>query len=239
MTMLIIGTVLFVGGHFLLSAAPVRARLVGKVGDLPFLVIYSLVSIAALGAMISGYTNADAIELWGQPAWTRWVPTVLMPPALLLLAGGYLNRNLAAIMRTGPLRAPADLPEPANSDGPPVMGMTAVTRHPVMWGIALFALAHLAPNGDTASLLLFGGLAVLALGGAAHIDAKLAARHPEGWARYAAVTSFWPGLALARGRVRIGARQVGWLPLVVAVLLYGGFLHLHGWLFGVSPFAVP
>ena len=37
-------------------------------------------------------------------------------------------------------------------------GVLRITRNPVMWGIGLWAVAHMVPNGDWASLLFFGTL---------------------------------------------------------------------------------
>lgn len=36
-------------------------------------------------------------------------------------------------------------------------------RHPMLWGMVVWAVAHLLVNGDLASLILFGGLALWAL----------------------------------------------------------------------------
>jgi len=36
-------------------------------------------------------------------------------------------------------------------------GIVTVARHPFMWGVALWALAHLAPDGGLAGFL-FGGI---------------------------------------------------------------------------------
>ena len=36
-------------------------------------------------------------------------------------------------------------------------------RHPMLWGMVIWALAHLLVNGDLASLILFGGLGIWAL----------------------------------------------------------------------------
>jgi len=47
-----------------------------------------------------------------------------------------------------------------------------ITRHPFLWGIALWALVHLIINGDLASLILFGSLLLLAVGGTLAIDAR-------------------------------------------------------------------
>ncbi|MBN33412.1 MAG: hypothetical protein CMM46_01300 [Rhodospirillaceae bacterium] len=39
-------------------------------------------------------------------------------------------------------------------------GIFSITRHPLLWGIALWALAHLIANGDVASLLFFASIVV-------------------------------------------------------------------------------
>jgi len=235
--LLIIGAVVFVGGHFLLSSALVRARLVAALAELPFLGVYSVVAFAGLIMMIWGYGASEYVGLWFFGGWARWLPTLVMPVALLLIAASYLGPTPTALMRDDALDGP--IPDRDAEGGPPPLGMTAVTRHPAMWGIALFALAHIPPNGDLASLILFAALATLALGGAAHIDAKLANRHPDGWARFAAITSYLPFRAIAQGRVRFSAGQVGWPPLAAAVVAYAVLLHLHDWVIGVSPFALP
>ncbi|MES2432676.1 MAG: NnrU family protein [Pseudomonadota bacterium] len=36
-------------------------------------------------------------------------------------------------------------------------------RHPMLWGVVVWAVAHLLVNGDQASLVLFGGMAIWAL----------------------------------------------------------------------------
>lgn len=36
-------------------------------------------------------------------------------------------------------------------------------RHPMLWGVVLWALAHLLVNGDLASVILFGGMGIWAL----------------------------------------------------------------------------
>jgi len=38
-----------------------------------------------------------------------------------------------------------------------------VTRHPMLWGVTLWSVAHLIANGDLASILLFGSFVVFSL----------------------------------------------------------------------------
>jgi uncharacterized membrane protein len=93
------------------------------------------------------------------------------------------------------------------------------------------------PNGDAASLLFFGSLAVLALLGAVLIDAKNALRKGDAWVRWATLTSNIPFFAIVQGRQNLGVaiREIGWIRLAVVVVLYAALLHGHRWLFGVSP----
>ena len=113
-----------------------------------------------------------------------------MPLALLLLVAGYTSANPTAVMQrpVGP--------------GWKATGILAVTRHPLMWAIALWALAHLAANGDLASLILFGGIAIMALAGTRRLDAKKRRAWGERWAPFAAATSNLPFAAITQGRAR-------------------------------------
>jgi len=54
--------------------------------------------------------------------------------------------------------------------------MLRITRHPFLWGAAIWALGHLLVNGDAVSIILFGSILVLSLFGTASIDASAAAR---------------------------------------------------------------
>src|SRR3546814_16088863 len=96
------------------------------------------------------------------------------------------------------------------SGGRPAPGILAITRHPVMWAFALWALAHVPANGTAADLILFGSIAILALVGTLTIDAKK--RRPWGeaeWARFAGPTSNLPFAALLAARARLRPGGIG------------------------------
>jgi uncharacterized membrane protein len=114
--------------------------------------------------------------------------------------------------------------------------MMRISRHPFLWGIALWGAGHLMANGEMASVLLFGGLAVMVLLGTRSIDRKAAARDPEGWARFGAVTSNVPFGAIIQGRNRLALGEIA-LPLVVALAAYALVAWTHRLLFGAAPFA--
>jgi uncharacterized membrane protein len=159
--------------------------------------------------------------MWEPVGGMRWFPIVLMLPACLLLVAGLSQRNPTAVGQDVDAAAPAT-------------GVVRITRHPVMWAFGLWAISHLAANGTTRALLLFGGLGALALLGTRRIDAKRAARDPEGFARLAAATSNAPFGAILDGRVSLGQAlaEIGAPRLAGGVALYAAFWLLHPWVVG-------
>jgi uncharacterized membrane protein len=183
-------------------------------GERAFSAGNSLVALALIVRTAIAFEAAPRVPLWSM-AWTWLVPVAAMPVALLFLVCGLSQRNPTAV--GGQFGAASD----------PAPGILRVTRHPVLWSFALWGLAHIAPNGDLASLVFFGGFALLALGGMAIIDAKRHARDPEGYARFAAATSRIPFLALASGRAQLDWPGIGWWRLAAAVFLYTALLVAH------------
>ena len=81
-------TVLFVGGHFLLSSLHVRMALVGKLGETRFLTFYSVAMVAVFVWMILAFINTPADTLWSTPPALLWLPAVAMPIAIFLIVCG-------------------------------------------------------------------------------------------------------------------------------------------------------
>ena len=50
--------------------------------------------------------------------------------------------------------------------------MLRITRHPFLWGMALWGAKHLLVNGERFAVMLFGALALMAIFGARSIDRK-------------------------------------------------------------------
>jgi uncharacterized membrane protein len=105
-----------------------------------------------------------------------------------------------------------------------------------MWGVALWALAHVLANGAAAAVVLFGTFTILALVGTLLIDHKFRMRRGTEWLRLAAATSNLPLVAIVAGRQHLVPGEIGWLRIGIALALYVALLALHPWLFGVSPF---
>src|SRR4029077_10923183 len=120
----------------------------------------------------------------------------------------------------------------------PAPGILRVTRHPVMWAIGLWALSHLIANGDLRSLLFFGAIAALALGGTVLIDRKKQLALGSNWPRLAEVTSNLPFAALLAGRTRLRWRDVGLLRVAAGLLLYAVLYLAHPIITGL-PVMIP
>jgi len=160
--------------------------------------------------------------LWYAPEWLRWALTAVMLVAFVLF--------VAALMRLG-----ATMVGLVGSTVSPPRGIQRVTRHPMLWSIALWAAVHVIGNGDTGASVFFGTLLVTALAGMKSIDAKMARRDPASWQALSAATSIVPFAAIAQHRNRFVPHEIGWLTLLIAVVAWAAVLHLHPLLFGVAP----
>jgi uncharacterized membrane protein len=174
---LLLSAIAFVGTHFLLSH-PLREPLVRRVGEGPFRGIYVIVSFITFGAAIYFY-HAIGREppLWvpGDAIWL--VASLLMWFASILLVGSFI-KNPAFPGAPGPVGGPS--------------GVFVITRHPMMWSFAIWAIVHLAVVGMPKSLVLDGAILILALGGAVTQDRKKARQMGEAWHEWTAQTAFVP-----------------------------------------------
>lgn len=214
-------TAAFVGGHFMLSSAAVRSALVQQAGEKIFQLGYSVVVTASFVWMLLAYGDAEFEPLWDVSAFD-WLPVVVMPLALLLAVCAFSTPN--------PTMAGADA---LMTGRDPTQGIMRITRHPFLNGVALWGAAHLLANGDTASVILFGGLLVLAVGGMWHIDKKKEAQHGADWGPVLMTTSALPFYAIAQKRTRFDGAGIGWWRAALAIALYGVLLWAHPIMFGV------
>ncbi len=217
-------TVLFVGGHFLLSSQAIRPRLVRALGAQGFSLVYSLAVAGAFLWMVAAYGAAPRQLLWQPPPGFAWIPVAAMPFALLLALCGVTTRSPTL---GGTEKYQALGPED------PAPGILRITRHPFLWGTTLWAGSHLLANGDAADVVLFGGILVLSLGGMWHIDQKRAARLGSGWGPIALTTSALPFAAILGRRTHFDWKGIGLWRLAVALALYVIFIILHPWVIGV------
>jgi uncharacterized membrane protein len=223
MTRLLVATAAFLVAHYV-SSTPLRPRLVKLLGSNGYIVLYGAVAVATLVAMAWTYYRAPFIGLWHVPV-LRHAPLVVMPFSLFLMVAGLMTRNPTLVGQERRLRDP----EPAR-------GILRVTRHPLMWGIALWGAVHVLARGDAAAAVFFGAFLVLAVTGTVLIDRRKEAALGDAWQRFAAVTSNVPFAAIVRGKNRFSGGEIGWVAPATALGGYALLLWLHPLLFGARPY---
>src|SRR6266852_451686 len=223
MAMLALATGVFLLTHYI-SSTPLRSGLVALLGENGYLGLYTLISLVTLGWTIWAYIKAPYERMWVGDEFKVWA-VVLMPASLVLIACGALTRNPSAVRQESALRA---MVEPR--------GILRVTRHPILWGIALWAAVHLIARGDMASVILFGGLLLLAISGTVLQDWRKDRMIGVDWQRFASVTSSVPFAALIGGRNQFRFDEIGWGKVLAGLALYFVLLFLHPYLFGARPY---
>ncbi len=139
MMVLIVGLILFLGVHLLPTSPELRDSLKERIGDTPYRILFSVLSLAGLVIIVLGFHKLQLHPgknpiLWEPPIWTRHIAVALMLPAMILFVASVIPSRI----RTA-------------------------TRHPMLIAIKTWALAHLLANGDLAALLLFGSFLAFAV----------------------------------------------------------------------------
>lgn len=226
MTGLVAAAAFFVLLHLLVSGTALRGALVRVIGEGPYMGLFSLASIGGLVWLGWAYAQVkDAGPVyWDLGPAARHGAVTLVLLALLLAVPGLLTPNPTSVRQEGAL----DRPDA-------VKGMLRITRHPFLWGVAIWAFAHLLANGDLSAVILFGSLLVLAVLGTASIDAKRKKALGPKWDAFAAQTSGVPFVAILGGRQKLAIGEIGWWRLLLAVIVWAALLWGHPFLFGVNP----
>ena len=138
MAILILGLIVFLGIHSVrIFAAEWRTAQIAARGESTWKGIYTGASILGLALLVYGYGLAreSADLLYSPPTWGRSFLMIAMPIALVFFVASQL----------------------------PMGNLKKRLAHPMLWGTVIWALGHLFANGDSASVLLFGGFLVWAL----------------------------------------------------------------------------
>ena len=214
----------FVALHFV-PALPAREWLIRRIGDPAYMGLFSLASVLGLAWMIAAYKNAPASEpLWtGGPA-LRWFTAIAMLLPFILTVTGTTTRNPTSVLGKSAFKTPHQWTD-----------IFAVTRHPVMWAIVIWAVLHLLNRPDATSALLFGPMALLALGGSLRQEVRKRKEFGEAWDNFVAQTSYVPFAALLSGKAKLRLADLGMWQLASAVLLWLAALYFHGPILGVPP----
>lgn len=140
MTLLIVGIVIFVGSHLAVMLLPsLREGMLGRMGEGPYKGVFSLVSLVGLALMIYGfYTTRGMLEgtdyLYTPAPWARHLAMTLVLLAFILIGASHGKGYLKSWL-----------------------------KHPMSIGFGLWAVAHLAANGDRPGVYMFGSILALAV----------------------------------------------------------------------------
>ena len=225
MTNLIAAAVAFLLVHLVVSGTRSRDTIIAVIGEGTYMGLYSLASVAGLVWIGVAFGSArggpgDTVY-WASTETTRIVQLFIQFVAVLFIVPGLMTRNPASV---GQGRA--------SEDQEVVQGILRITRHPVLWGVAIWALGHLMVDGDVASIIFFGAFLVLALSGTVSIDAKRQRVFGPTWQEFARKTSNVPFGAIAGGRQSLSIAEIGYLRLGAAVVAYLFLLGAHHHIFG-------
>jgi uncharacterized membrane protein len=125
------GMAVFFGTH-LFSAVRNRTGdgLPDVIGRGPYMVLYSILTIAGFVALVWGYAMIKPwIYLADPPPWMKHITMALMLPAIILIVAAYVR---------------------------PTGFIKKAVKHPMLTAVKLWAFAHLLVNWDVGSLILFG-----------------------------------------------------------------------------------
>lgn len=184
MTLLIAGVVLWSVSHLFPAAAPeARAKLANRFGEWPYKGLFALDIILALVLIVVGFKAATPSAIYAPPLYGSPVPSAFLLLAILLFASSSTHNNLRRFI-----------------------------RHPQMTAVLFWSIGHLLANGDSRSVVLFGGLGIWAV-----LEMVFINKRDGAWEKPGPVP-FVEDLITA----------------VIAGIVFAGLVYFHASLFGVS-----
>ena len=134
MLVLSLGLIIFILPH-LLREFGLREKLRNDLlGIGPYMGIHSLLSFFGLGLIVWGKPIAPFIMIWEPPFELRYISSIFMIPAFILVVAGNI----------------------------PMSFLRWQLQNPMLLGVVIWGVAHLWANGDLASILLFGSFTLWA-----------------------------------------------------------------------------
>lgn len=210
---LALATTSFVITHFAMSGR-LRRTLIAQFGDNGFFLLYSLVSLVTLTWTVVAFDRTAPSEaLWDGTHPIIWFAGSILTIIALALIVPSFARNPAL-----PGRKAAGLGTVIPS------GVFTITRHPMMWGISIWAFAHILVAPKPPVLLLMGALILVALLGSHFQDKRKLAQNKREFGPWQRRTTFWPDVRRFR---KLG---IVW---PIALLLWFVATTLHWELFSI------
>lgn len=196
----------FVGSHFLMSH-PLRAFLLRRFRANGFMLFYSAVSLLTFAWMAFEFVRAPK-EAYAWPVGdVVWIAASIITLVAAVLFTGSFVRNPSL----------PGMPDAMAAQKP--FGVFKATRHPMMWGFALWGVAHIlvAPRFD--NFLFSGSIIFLALVGAKGQEIKKRKLNGVEWDSWLRRTRF--------GIRPDGLLRAGWGPWLGGVLLWTAATWAH------------
>ncbi len=220
MNTLILALIAFIGTHFLLSH-PLRTPLVSRMGEGVFQGLYSVVAFGTFYGVYIAFTAAERGVGWWPVDDVIWgIASALMLVGSILFAGSFVRNPAMAMPGAGAAARAAP------------HGVFRITRHPMMWGFALWAIVHILVAPYAASIVLCLGIMILALGGSAGQDVKKARLMGADWVGWQARTSFIPFGLQFSGKARWTTAWPGRTVVLLGLVIWLGASYLHPMLGG-------
>jgi uncharacterized membrane protein len=208
MVCLILATLFLTASHIVPGLPQTRAYLIEALGRRVFLTLYSAVSLAALVLVVWSYRSADpGMWLYFPPLEAKTFAVLAMPIPLFLLVGR--------------LTTPARPEEP--------FGIYRITGVPGSLSVLLWTLLHLAALGGARQVIVFAGMAAIAL--FALVKNWRTATSAQ---RQAGILPF---AGILRGDQRLKWGEIGWSRLLLTLALWVALLLLHPVVIGPDPLA--
>jgi uncharacterized membrane protein len=191
----------FTATHIGLSTLPVRNRIVARIGEPLFRVLYSLVAVAFFVPLVWTFFAHKSGGTWLWIAQRgialRWMMHAGIGLAFVLLVASFVNPSPASLI-------PVDAtPE----------GVYRITRHPFAMALTIFALLHLVPPGRSSTEVAFcAGLVAFSVVACWHQDRRKLASGSPGFRAFFDATPFFP---FARRESLQGVRELS--PTAIAL----------------------
>jgi len=135
MTTLVAGLALFIALHLTpFIGRKARSSLRGSIGHGPYVGLFSLLSLGSFVLMVLGWKAADINIVYVAPAWGRSASYLLTVIGLVLFITSTAPTNIRRWL-----------------------------RHPQLIGVSLWGVGHLLANGESRSIVLFGGMTLFSL----------------------------------------------------------------------------
>ena len=140
MTSLALAVVAFLLTHLVPGTKPLRTGCVKLFGERLYMGGFSVINVGIIAWLAWAYLQAPYIEIWPYLPEMRWIAVLSMPVACILTVTGISSAN------------PFSLGPEAKNFNSALPGSVGLCKHSALWGILVWAIAHMVVNGYGATV---------------------------------------------------------------------------------------